>query len=109
MTLLQWVFGYLVGRFLITLFFLPAYFRGEFLTAYAVIEKRFGQRMRSVAAVTLLMTRTLAQGVRVAAIALAVSMALGTSERLAGLVAIALPALYTFGGGTQAVACLVRG
>src|ERR1700677_4849373 len=52
MTFLQWVFGYVVGRFLISLFFLPGYFRGEFLTAYAVIEKRFGQRMRSVAAVT---------------------------------------------------------
>src|SRR6202048_4421093 len=44
MTFLQWVFGYLVGRFLISLIFLPGYFRGEFLTAYAVIEKRFGQR-----------------------------------------------------------------
>src|SRR5258707_10133655 len=103
MTFVQWVFGYLVGRFLITLFFLPAYFRGEFLTAYAVIEKRFGQRMRSVAAVTFLMTRTLAEGVRVAAIALVVSVALGTSERLAVVVVIALTVLYTFEGGMKAV------
>ena len=70
MTFLQWVFGYLLGRYLISVFFLPGYFRGEFLTAYAVIEKRFGPRMRSVAAVTFLTTRTLAEGVRVAAIAL---------------------------------------
>ena len=103
MTFLQWVFGYLVGRFLITLVFLPGYFRGEFLTAYAVIEKRFGQRMRSVAAVTFLMTRTLAEGVRVAAIALVVSVALGTSERLAVVVVIALTVLYTFEGGMKAV------
>src|SRR6266478_3594012 len=86
MTFLQWVFGYLVGRFLITLLFLPGYFRGEFLTAYAVIEKRFGQRMRSVAAVTFLMTRTLAEGVRVAVV-----------------VVIALTVLYTFEGGMKAV------
>src|ERR1700720_1830622 len=103
MTFLQWVFGYLVGRFLISLFFLPGYFRGEFLTAYAVIEKRFGQRMRSVAAVTFLTTRTLAEGVRVAAIALVVSVALGTSERLAVFVVMALTVLYTFEGGMKAV------
>lgn len=103
MTFLQLVFGYLVGRFLITVLFLPGYFRGEFLTAYAVIEKRFGQLMRSVAAVTFLTTRTLAEGVRVAAIALVVSVALGTSQRLAVLVVIALTVLYTFEGGMKAV------
>src|SRR6516164_5322076 len=59
MTFIQLVFGYIVGRFLISILFLPGYFRGDFLTAYAVIEKRFGPRMRSVAAVTFLATRTL--------------------------------------------------
>jgi solute:Na+ symporter, SSS family len=103
MTFLQWVFGYLVGRFLISLIFLPGYFRGEFLTAYAVIEKCFGQRMRSVAAMTFLATRTVAEGVRVAAIALVVSVALGTSERLAVFIVIALTVLYTFEGGMKAV------
>ena len=103
MTFLQLVFGYVVGRFLICLIFLPGYFRGDFLTAYAVIEKRFGQRMRSVAAVTFLGTRTLAEGVRVAAIALVVSVALGTSQRLAVLMVIALTVLYTFEGGMKAV------
>src|SRR5215831_21385775 len=65
LTFLQLVFGYIVGRVLITVFFLPGYFRGEYLTAYALIEKRFGARMRSVAAITFLTTRTLAEGVRV--------------------------------------------
>src|SRR5260370_40675430 len=59
--------------------------------------------MRSVVAVTFLMTRTLGEGVRVAAIALVVSMALGTSERLAVFVVIALTVLYTFEGGMKAV------
>jgi SSS family solute:Na+ symporter len=103
LTFLQLVFGYIIGRVFITIFFLPGYFRGEFLTAYAVIEKRFGERMRSVAAVTFLTTRTLAEGVRVAAIALVVSVALGTSERLAVLLVIALTVLYTFEGGMKAV------
>jgi len=103
MTFLQLIFGYIVGRFLISMLFLPGYFRGDYLTAYAVIEKRFGPRMRSVAAVTFLATRTLAEGVRVAAIALVVSVALGTSQRLAVLIVIALTVLYTFEGGMKAV------
>lgn len=103
LTFLQWVFGYVVGRVLITIFFLPGYFRGEYLTAYAMIEKRFGARMRSVAAITFLTTRTLAEGVRVSAIALVVSVALGTSDRLAVFIVIALTILYTFEGGMKAV------
>jgi SSS family solute:Na+ symporter len=103
LTFLQLVFGYLVGRVLISIVLLPGYFRGEFLTAYAVIEKRFGRRMRSLAALTFLVTRTLAEGVRVSAIALVVSAALGTSERLAVFIVIALTVLYTLEGGMKAV------
>ena len=103
LTFIQWVFGYLLGRVLVSAFFLPGYFRGDFLTAYGVIERRFGQRMRSVAAITFLGTRTLAEGVRVAAIALVVSVALGTSERLAVLIVIVLTIFYTFEGGMKAV------
>ncbi len=103
LTFIQLVFGYIVGRFLISLLFLPGYFRGEFLTAYALIEKRFGIKMRAVAALTFLGTRTLAEGVRISAIALVVSVALGTSERLAVFIVIALTILYTFEGGMKAV------
>src|SRR5262249_6421860 len=61
LTFLQLVFGYLIGRILIVLFLLPGYFRGEYFTAYALIEKRFGPRMRSLAASTFLVTRALAE------------------------------------------------
>ncbi len=100
---LQLVFGYLIGRVLIVLLLLPGYFRGEFFTAYELIEKRFGQRMRAVAATTFLVTRALAEGVRVSAIALVVSVVLGTSERLAVCIVIALTILYTVEGGMKAV------
>jgi SSS family transporter len=103
LTFLQLVFGYLIGRVLIVLLLLPGYFRGEFLTAYAVIEKRYGETMRSVAAVTFLLTRTLAEGVRVSAVAVVVSVTLGTSEHLAVVIVIALTVLYTFEGGMKAV------
>lgn len=103
LTFLQLVFGYLLGRVLIVLLLLPGYFRGEFFTAYALIEKRFGERMRAVAASTFLVTRAVAEGVRVSAIALVVSVVLGTSERLAVFIVIALTILYTFEGGMKAV------
>src|SRR5580693_1284508 len=103
LTFLQLVFGYIVGRVLITIILLPGYFRGDYLTAYALIEKRYGARMRSIAAMTFLVTRALAEGVRISAIALVVSVALGTSERLAVVIVIALTILYTFEGGMKAV------
>jgi SSS family solute:Na+ symporter len=103
LTFIQLVFGYLVGRVLIVVLLLPGYFRGEFFTAYALIETRFGVRMRAVAASTFLITRAVAEGVRVSAIALVVSVVLGTSEKLAVVIVIALTILYTFEGGMKAV------
>src|SRR5215475_15251613 len=61
LTFIQLVFGYLIGRILIVLLLLPGYFRGEFFTAYALIEKRFGARTRAVAATTFLVTRAIAE------------------------------------------------
>ncbi len=59
--------------------------------------------MRALAASTFLITRALAEGVRVAAIALVVSVVLGTSIRLAVFLVIALTIVYTFEGGMKAV------
>ncbi len=103
LTFLQLVFGYLLGRALIVLLLLPGYFRGEYFTAYALIEKRFGENMRAVAASTFLITRALAEGVRVSAIALVISVVLGTSEKFAVVLVIALTILYTLEGGMKAV------
>jgi SSS family transporter len=103
MAFLQLVFGYLLGRLLIVLLLLPGYFRGEYFTAYALIEKRFGSQMRKVAAGTFLITRAIAEGVRISAIALVVSVVFGTSETVAVVLVVALTILYTFEGGMKAV------
>ena len=103
LTFLQLVFGYLIGRVLIVVLLLPGYFRGDFFTAYALIEKRFGARMRAVAATTFLVTRAIAEGVRVSAIALVLSVVLGTSEHISVVIVIALTLLYTLEGGMKAV------
>jgi solute:Na+ symporter, SSS family len=103
LTFLQFVFGYLIGRVAIVLLFLPHYFRGEYYTAYQMLEKRFGARVKAVAASTFLVTRVLAEGVRVAAIALVVTVALGTGQRASIFLIMALVLVYTFEGGMKAV------
>jgi solute:Na+ symporter, SSS family len=100
---LQLVLGYVTGRIAISFLFLPHYFRGELFTAYQLIEKRFGEKMRAVAASIFLVTRAVAEGVRIAAIALVTSVVLGTSERPAVFIVVILTLLYTFEGGMKAV------
>src|SRR5215207_8734104 len=77
---LQVVLGYLLARIIISTLFLPHYFRGEMYTAYELMERRFGQRIRKLTAGTFLILRALAEGVRVFAISIIVSIVLGTGE-----------------------------
>uniref|UniRef100_E6QKK1 SSS sodium solute transporter superfamily n=1 Tax=mine drainage metagenome TaxID=410659 RepID=E6QKK1_9ZZZZ len=109
---LQLVFGYLIGRAIVALLFLPAYFRGRMLTAYQLILARFGQRLHALTAAIFLLTRAAAEGVRVFAVAIVVRIALGSlltgfSNFARDLAAIALVTvltlLYTFEGGLAAV------
>src|SRR5258708_28998152 len=65
LTYLQVLIGYVVGRFIIARLFLPSYFRGDLLTAYALLERRFGVLTRRVAAAVFLVMRALAEGGRV--------------------------------------------
>src|SRR5439155_14647858 len=75
---LQLVFGYLLARIVISALFLPAYFRGELYTAYELMRIRFGTRIRRLTAGTFLVLRALAEGVRVFAISIVISVVLGT-------------------------------
>ncbi|MCL6481231.1 MAG: sodium:solute symporter [Firmicutes bacterium] len=100
---LQLVLGYIVGRVVVALLFIPQFFRGEFYTAYQLIETRFGARMKSAAAATFLMTRALADGVRITAIALVVQVAFGIGELWSVAIVLGLTLLYTFQGGLKAV------
>ena len=100
---LQVVFGYLLGRIVISAVFLPHYFRGELYTAYELIGRRFGHRARKVTAGTFLVLRALAEGVRVFAISMVVSIVLGTGELASITLIVCLTLFYTFEGGMTAV------
>jgi SSS family transporter len=103
MTFLQVILGYVVGRFVIAFVLLPHYFRGELFTAYELIEKRFGPRLRTLTSGLFLLTRGAAEGVRVYAVSIVVSIALGTGEIASIAIITALTLLYTFEGGLAAV------
>jgi SSS family transporter len=109
---LQVVFGFLLGRIVISVLLIPHYFRGDLFTAYQLIERRFGQRLRSLTAGLFLITRAAAEGVRVFAVAIVVKIALaatltGLTDAQRDLAAIAivtvLTLIYTFEGGMTAV------
>lgn len=102
-TFLQWVMGYLVGRIIISFVLLPQYFRGELYTAYQLIERRFGPELRTVTAAVFLLTRAAAEGVRVYAVSIVVSIALGTGEVASIAIITLLTLIYTFEGGLAAV------
>lgn len=61
---LQLVFGYLLGRIVISLLFIPSYFRGELLTVYQLLDRRFGTRVKMLAASLFVVMRNIADGVR---------------------------------------------
>jgi SSS family solute:Na+ symporter len=103
LTFLQVVMGYVVGRVIISFVLLPHYFRGDLYTAYQLIERRFGSRLRSVTAALFLLTRAAAEGVRVYAVSIVVSIALGTGEVASIAIITLLTLIYTFEGGLAAV------
>src|ERR1039457_1283665 len=100
---LQIVLGYLLARIVISLLFLPQYFRGEMFTAYELMRRRFGERVRKLTASIFLVTRALAEGVRVFAISLVISIVLGTGEIASIVLIVLLTLFYTFEGGMTAV------
>jgi len=103
LTFLQLVLGYLVGRVVIVLVFLPHYFRGEYYAAYQIIERRFGAKVKSGAALIFLATRALAEGVRIAAIGVVINAVSGIPQRICIVLVMGLVVAYTFEGGMKAV------
>jgi SSS family solute:Na+ symporter len=100
---LQVVFGYLLARVVISTVLLPHYFRGELYTAYQLIERRFGQRLKRLTAGAFLVIRSLAEGVRVFAISILVGIVLGTGQLTSVVIITVLTLFYTFEGGMTAV------
>ena len=103
MTFLQLAIGYIIGRLLVSVLFIPAYFRGDLFTSYELLQRRFGPGVKNVAAVIFVVTRTLADGVRLFATALVIAVVTQVPVTLAIVLIGAAMIVYTTRGGVSAV------
>ncbi len=116
---LQIAAGYILGRIVVARTLLPRYYEGELVTAYALLETRFGAGTRRFTSIVFMVTRALADSVRVFATAIPVALIVGSAlgpalarvgfsgERAPMVSAIlvlgALTVVYTYRGGMRAV------
>jgi len=106
---LQVCMGYVVGRVVVATVLLPRYFEGNLVTAYALLETRFGSSTRRFTSVVFMVTRGMADSVRVFASAIPIAIVIGPVlprqyvMPAAIIVLGVLTILYTYKGGMRAV------
>jgi SSS family transporter len=103
MRFLQFALGYIVARIIVAVWFLPAYFRGDLLTAYQVLADRFGGATQRAASVLFLITRTLASGLRLFLAAQVLQFITHWDIRVTILVIGLSTLVYTYLGGLKGV------
>src|SRR5580765_6454471 len=103
MTFLQLVVGYVIGRLVVSALFIPSYFRGELFTSYELLQRRFGPRVKNLSACIFLLTRSLADGVRLFATALVISVVTQVPVTWAVVILGIAMIIYTVRGGASAV------
>ena len=103
LTFLQLALGYIAGRILVSLLFIPSYFRGELYTSYELLQRRFGPEVKNISAVIFLVTRTLADGVRLFATALVITVVTQVPVTVAIVLIGVAMIIYTTRGGVSAV------
>ncbi|HXT71595.1 MAG TPA: sodium:solute symporter [Vicinamibacterales bacterium] len=103
MGFLQLAFGYIVGRILVSLLFIPAYFRGELVTSYELLQRRFGAPVKTAASAIFLVTRSLADGIRLFATALVIAVVTGVPVTWTVVLLGSAMIVYTVRGGASAV------
>jgi solute:Na+ symporter, SSS family len=100
---LQITFGYIVGRLVVVWLLLPLYFRGEPFTAYEVLERRFGKSSRRITSLLFLVTRNIADALRLYLAALVLQEAMGLEMQLCIWAVGAVTIAYTYLGGVRSV------
>src|SRR3954468_21726055 len=102
-TFLQLAVGYVIGRIIVSIVFLPRYFGGALVTSYQLLQQRFGPSVSTVAAGLFLVTLSLADGIRLFATALVISIVTGVPVPWTVCVLGAAMIVYTVRGGSTAV------
>ena len=109
---LQLVFGYLLGRIVISILFIPSYFRGELLTVYQLLDRRFGGKIKMVAASLFVVMRNIADGIRLLLTAIVLAAVYAAFQPAANAETIIMASIvligvamiiFTYFGGMEAV------
>jgi SSS family solute:Na+ symporter len=109
---LQLVFGYMLGRIVISLLFIPSYFRGELMTVYQLLERRFGNRIKMLAASLFVVMRNIADGIRLLLTAFVLAAVYSAFQPQANMETIVIGSvillgvvmiIFTYFGGMEAV------
>lgn len=109
---LQLVFGYLLGRIVISILFIPSYFRGELLTVYQLLDRRFGSKIKMLAASLFVVMRNIADGIRLLLTAIVLAAVYAAFQPQASVETITIASIvligvamiiFTYFGGMEAV------
>lgn len=103
MTFLQLALGYIIGRVIVSVLFIPAYFRGDLFTSYELLQEKFGTAVKTLSASIFLITRSLADGIRLFATALVIAVVTQVPVSVVVIVLGAAMIVYTVRGGVSAV------
>jgi SSS family transporter len=103
LTFLQLAFGYIIGRTVIAWLLLPQYLRGELFSAYQLLRERFDTRVQRTASALFLITRTVADGLRLWLTGLLLQQFTGWDIATSILVLGGVTLVYTYLGGMEAV------
>ena len=100
---LQLGFGYILGRIVVSFLFIPAYVSGELSTSYSLLKNKFGSNVRTFSSIIFIITRLLADGVRLFATAIPLSIMTGWSLALCIIIIAFVTLIYTSIGGIKSV------
>ncbi|MBL7844420.1 MAG: sodium:solute symporter [Cyclobacteriaceae bacterium] len=108
MRFLQFYFGLPIAMIIISVTFVPIYYKLNVLTAYEYLESRFDLKTRSLTAGLFLLLRGLSAGITIFAPSLVLSTILGWSITATTLLIGAMVIIYSVSGGSRAVSLTQR-
>jgi Na+/proline symporter len=103
MRFIQFYFGLPLAMIIISVSFIPIYYKLKVYTAYEYLEDRFDLKTRTLTALLFIVQRGLAAGITIYAPAIILSTLLGWNLTFTNIFIGCLVILYTVSGGTEAV------
>lgn len=103
MRFIQFYFGLPLAMIIISVSFIPIYYKLKVYTAYEYLENRFDLKTRTLTALLFIIQRGLAAGITIYAPAIILSTLLGWNLTWTNIFIGVLVILYTVSGGTEAV------